>query len=327
MRIDRLQRRTRASGEARTSATDAPVVGPPDVALVALDEQAVATAAPSLGLEGDVEAQLRTLTTPPSTLSPLDRLLEVAASLNAASLSQAVGAVVVTPEGAVEETAFALDLLVAGDMPVVVVTSHRAPMHEPRFRAAVAVAIAPAARAMGTLVVNDGEIHAARFVERALRGRVPRFVSPATGPIGAVVDGEARFYVRVPRKPVLTAAKPAPVALVELAMGDDGVLLDALVERGFAAAVIQATAPPLGATATERLCALALRLPVVLVDAAVPADLFEAIDLPASRTDVLARGVMPAGGLSAVKARLVVAFTARAENPHEAVAMALSSYV
>jgi L-asparaginase/Glu-tRNA(Gln) amidotransferase subunit D len=68
-------------------------------------------------------------------------------------------------------------------------------------------------------------------------------------------------------------------------------------------------------------------MPVVLVDAAVPQSLFDRRQRSTAIHEVLAHGVMPGGYLSALKARLLVAFAADAGDPHEAVARALAAYV
>jgi L-asparaginase/Glu-tRNA(Gln) amidotransferase subunit D len=115
--------------------------------------------------------------------------------------------------------------------------------------------------------------------------------------------------------------------LIKLAMGDDGELLEELRRHGFGAAVVEITDGPLSPLAARRLKASALEMPVVLVDAAVPRRLFDRRHRSTAIEDVLARGVMPGGYLSALKARLVVAFATDDGDRHEAVARALAAYV
>ena len=282
-------------------------------------------------LRRDFGLAVEILGPPPRALSPLPRLLEAAVALNAAlGIPHTVGALVFTAEAALEEVAFALDLLIGGDKPVVVADLRSAAGRRDDLRAAVVVALAAAARGQGVLVVDDGQIHAARFVEHTHRAQAPRFASPRTGPVGAVADDEddePRFYVRVPRNPVLAPSQATAVALIKLAMGDDGELLRELRGHGFAAAVVEITDGPLSPLAAERLTASALEMPVVLVDAAVPQRLFDRHQRSTAIHEVLAHGVMPGGYLSALKARLVVAFAADAGDRHEAVARALAAYV
>ncbi len=59
--------------------------------------------------------------------------------------------------------------------------------------AAALVATAPEARGLGTLVVLNDEIHAARFVRKAHTALTSTFVSPFLGPLGLVAEGRARF--------------------------------------------------------------------------------------------------------------------------------------
>ena len=82
-----------------------------------------------------------------------------------------------------------------------------------------------------------------------------------------VAEGRPRFYARLPRNPVLSAAAgaPAPVALVKIAMGDDGRVLAALPGLGFAGVVIEGMgAGHVHADVAPIVGDLAQTLPVVL---------------------------------------------------------------
>ena len=81
-----------------------------------------------------------------------------------------------------EETAFALDRLVAGDAPVVVTGAMRNPSlpgadGPANLLAAVRTAAAESARGIGCVVVFADEIHAARFARKAHTQSVSPFRS------------------------------------------------------------------------------------------------------------------------------------------------------
>src|SRR5271167_3975380 len=83
-------------------------------------------------------------------------------------------------------------------------------------------------------------------MRRALcRSHIPPCPRPfylrLVGPLGAVVEGQPGFFVRVSRAPTLSLSDgpPAPIALVKWAMGDDGRMLNALPDLGYAGLVVE----------------------------------------------------------------------------------------
>ena len=122
-----------------------------------------------------------------------------------------------------EETAFALDLLLDGDTPVVLTGAMRdasTPGTDgPRnLVSAARIAVEPSARGLGVLVALNDEIHAARAVMKTHTTALGTFASPGAGPLGSV-DGEGvRIHARPARTPTLPLADPEPrVYLVKMA--------------------------------------------------------------------------------------------------------------
>jgi L-asparaginase len=117
---------------------------------------------------------------------------------------QGVDGVVVTQgTDTIEETSFALDLLVPGDRPVVVTGAMRNPTlagpdGPANLLAAVQVAAAPAAAGLGTVVVVNDEVHAARFVRKTHTSSPATFRSVTVGPLGWIVEGRPRIAFRMP---------------------------------------------------------------------------------------------------------------------------------
>lgn len=98
-------------------------------------------------------------------------LAELAAEIERSVDGGASGAVVTQGTDTIEETAFALDLLVDRDTPVVVTGAMRNPTlpgadGPANLLAGIQVASSEAARGLGTMVVLNDEIHAARFVRK-----------------------------------------------------------------------------------------------------------------------------------------------------------------
>ena len=110
-----------------------------------------------------------------------------------------VGAVVTHGTGALEETAYFLQLTVKSDKPVVVVGAMRpftAISRDGPFNLynAVRTAITPEARGKGVLVVLNDTIHSARFVTKNHATHVETFVAREIGPLGYTDSDRVVFY-------------------------------------------------------------------------------------------------------------------------------------
>ncbi|AMB43933.1 asparaginase [Methylobacterium sp. AMS5] len=258
----------------------------------------------------------------PSAGLTLDDLIGVARTLNGRLAGDLDGAVVIQGTDTIEETAFVLDSLVAGDKPVVVTGAMRGPESAGadgpgNLLAATLVAGSATARGMGVLAVLNDEIHAARLVQKAHTALPSAFRSPLAGPVGLVIEGEARIFLRSHRSLTLTGPlsdEPAPVALLKMGIGDDGRLLAALPDLGFAGVVIEG----MGAGhVPEALAAIVStlvgRIPVVLASRTETGPVFSrTYGYPGGEIDLLARGALSAGLLSGVKARLMLQLLLRA---------------
>ena len=288
---------------------------------------------PALAEVAEIEAR-SPLRLPSPSLKPAD-LVDVAQQIEAAFAAGCEGAVVIQGTDTIEESAFILDLLVAGEQPVVVTGAMRgadAPGADgpANLLAAVRVAAAPAARGLGTLVVLNYDIHAARFVQKSHTALPSAFLSPLIGPLGAVVEGRPRFYARVTRNPCLAAASgaPAAVALVKCAMGDDTRLVAALGDLGYAGVVIEGMgAGHVHADLAPVLGALAARIPVVLAARPITGPVFtQTYGYPGAEIDLIGRGLIPAGYLSGLKARLLLGFALRDGATTAAIKQAFAAY-
>ncbi|MBB2928042.1 asparaginase [Paraburkholderia silvatlantica] len=113
------------------------------------------------------------------------------------------GVIVTHGTDTIEETAYFLHLTLKSVKPVVVVGSMRPPSAMSSDASlnlydAIAVAIAPASRGKGTLVVANNEIHTARDVMKTNSFKLEAFRSPY-GALGYVAEGEPRYY-RMPSR-------------------------------------------------------------------------------------------------------------------------------
>jgi L-asparaginase len=226
------------------------------------------------------------------------------------------GAVVVQGTDTLEETAFVLDALTASERPVVVTGAMRgasAPGADgpANLLAAVTVASSAAASRLGALAVLNDEIHAGRYVQKSHTALPSAFASPGFAPIGRIVEGRVHVYARLPRPTPLSSPQnvdDVAVALLKVALGDDGRMLRVLPELGYQGAVIEAMgAGHLPAHFAEKIERLAAVMPVVLATRVAAGPVFQGTyGFKGAEIDLISRGAIPGGYLPGTKACLLL---------------------
>lgn len=224
------------------------------------------------------------------------------------------GFVVTHGTATLEETAWFLQLTLKLRQPVVVTGAQR-PQNTSgsdalgNLRAALAVAAAPQAAGIGSVVVMDGLVFAARDVTKAASFELHAFEAPPFGPLGRVdADGTVVLRRRALGQDggaLAAALAPAaplpPVAMVVSYAGADGAAIDGLLQAGIRGLVSIGLAPgrPANGERAALLRAVAAGVTVVQASRAprgqVPPQAFLARD-----------GILAGGDLAPHKLRILL---------------------
>jgi L-asparaginase len=247
---------------------------------------------------------------PGASLSFSD-LFELAATIETLAVD---GVVVTQGTDTIEETAYLLDLVTTGDMPIVLTGAMRnASMAGADGPANVLAAIRTAAstevRGTGCVVVFGEEIHAARWV-RKTHATSPTAFTSYPGPIGYVAEERVRILARPDAARTIdrhSAATSVRTTVFTVGIGDDGTLLQALGDHvdGLVVAAFGAGHVPMACVDT--LTDLAKRMPVILATRTGSGPVLrQTYGFTGSESDLLARGLISASTLDPVKARILL---------------------
>ena len=224
------------------------------------------------------------------------------------------GAVVTHGTDTMEETAFALDLLVDSEKPVVFTGAMRN-AGDPGFDGprnltmAVRVALDPSSRGRGTLLAMNDTIHAARYVTKTHTTSFATFASRETGALG-IVDDRGVWYRSGIGSRTFIACKRAEtnVHLVKVAAGADALVLNALLDARVKGIVIEGSgAGNVPNVWNEPIAAcVAASIPVVLVSRCGSGRIVPVYGGPGGGRTLHDLGVIDGGWLSGPKARVAL---------------------
>jgi L-asparaginase len=198
-------------------------------------------------LPAGVELEVEQVCTVNSFRFDLELAFTIAKRAGALLADPTIAGVVVTQgTDTMEESSYLADLVVASDKPVVFTGAQRhadePDSDGPRNLAqAIRTAATPEARGLGTVIVFEGEIHAARDATKLHASRSGAFWSGEHGKLGEI-DG---VTVVVQRRPALRRTfavdRVEPrIDLIRLVMGADARFLRCALETGARGLVIEA---------------------------------------------------------------------------------------
>jgi L-asparaginase/archaeal Glu-tRNAGln amidotransferase subunit D len=269
------------------------------------------------GLTGLAELELKDVARLPSIDVTFELAMAVADLARDADRSGSTGVVVTQGTDTLEEMAFCLDLLFEGEMPIAMTGAMR---HSglvgndgpANLLDAVRTVTSPFARGLGCLVVLNEEIHSARAVRKMHTSSPGAFQSPSVGPLGWIVEGVPHLRDRPFPRVTITPPRGAAVVrppLVKIVFDDDGWWIPRIREMGARGLVLEAMG---GGHVPSRLCEsiaeLASSIPVLLTSRTGSGEVLRATygGFPGSETWLIDAGLIPAGSLDSLKARVLL---------------------
>jgi L-asparaginase len=212
-------------------------------------EDLVATV-PEIAQVAKIEVQ--NLSNVPSDYMDPDRWVQLQKAVSDALARPEVAGVIVSHgTDTLEETAWFLDLTVASDKPVVLIGAQRNASEKdfdgPRnLLNAARICVSPGARRMGSMIVLNNQINAAREAVKTHTSDVETFKSGDFGLLGTADNDRLVWYraplrrQHIPVRPMVEGQHLPRVDIVAMYGGADGALVRAAVAAGAKGLVIQA---------------------------------------------------------------------------------------
>jgi len=279
-----------------------------------LDGAAILARAP--GIEHIADLVPIDLGRTPASHFSFAKLFEIAGEIRRCQTDPSVdGVVVVQGTDVIEETAFLWDLVLDGQVPVIVTGAMRA-ASDPNddgpdnLRNAVRCAASPALRGAGVQVVLDATINPADGVTKTHARALDAFQCLDTGPLGRVADGRVILErTRGSRRSLATDHAAAGVLLLTAHVAMDGALLDAAAALQPPGIVVEATGAGNTSAALVEAAGRAIEQGIVVVlTTRCPAGAASAVyAFPGGGATWIRAGALLAGHLSGPKARIALA--------------------
>jgi L-asparaginase len=277
-----------------------------------LDGPALVRSVPGLDVVADVDA--RTFRQLPGASLRLDDVYALAEAVDETLDGGAAGVVITQGTDTIEETAYCLDLLLDRTEPVVVTGAMRnastAGADGPANLLA-SVVVASSGKALGGVVVVLGDqVHSARLATKQHSVHPGAFGSPGAGPVGLVAEDRLLLHMLPVEKPFAVdraVRKPrVSVPIITVGLDDDGRTLEAVTAAD--GVVLEALGGGhVPQWLVPRIAELAALVPVVMTSRTRSGPVLHGTyGFPGSEQDLRRQGVLGAGSLDALKARILL---------------------
>lgn len=251
----------------------------------------------------------------PSASISLTDVQQLADNIDERLRTDLCGAVVTHGTDTLEETAFALSLLMANPKPVVVTGAMRSPEAPgadgpANLASAILVAASPEAEDLGPAVLFGDEIHAPHLVRKIHSSRPHAFTSDPFGPIGHIVEGRLDLQMRPTfRQEPLRACGPVPpVPVIQAGLDLEPETVAAFSDAKIGALVIAGVGGGhVSSRAVDAIADIASELPVIITSrVGMGHTLSRSYAYGGSEIDLARRGVINGGRWRPAQARIIV---------------------
>ena len=245
------------------------------------------------------------------TLHDVQHLADAILDKNLAGCS---GAVVTHGTDTLEETAFALSLLLDTDHPVVVTgamrnSSEPGPDGPANLNAAILVAASSEARGLGPVVLFGDELHAPHLVRKIHSSRPHAFSSEPFGPIGHIVEGRLDLAMTSRKSPsgMQLGAAIQAVPVIQAGLDLEPETIAAFSSANIGALVIAgAGGGHVSSRVMDAISDLASRIPVIITSrVGMGHTLSRSYTYDGSEMDLSRRGVLNGGRWRPAQARII----------------------
>lgn len=225
------------------------------------------------------------------------------------------GAVVTHGTDTLEETAFALSLLMPTPCPVVVTGAMRHPEAPgadgpANLASAILVAASPDAQGLGPCVLFGDEIHAPHLVRKIHSSRPHAFTSDPFGPMGHIVEGRLDLQMRPTRSsaPLRVHGAVPPVPVIQAGLDLEPETIAAFSDAKIGALVIAGVGGGhVSSRAVNAISELAQAIPVIITSrVGMGHTLTRSYAYGGSEIDLAKRDVINGGRWRPAQARIVL---------------------
>ncbi len=291
---------------------------------------------PQLSDMADLEVEQ--LEQKPSGALTISDIAQLAARALDAARKGVDGIVVIQGTDTIEETAFALDLMIQTTCPVVITGAMRNPSMAgsdgpANLVTALCAATFPELADYGVMVAFDSELHLACHVAKQDSIKGDAFESPLCGPVGRIVEDRLiRFSGSLDRRSFQCdlnyLLEAPPVALLTSSINDDGRLITAAVDGHYKAIVLAAMgAGHVSPEMADRLEDAVSHIPVVFCSRSSSGQVCkQTYGYKGGEMDLLQRGLISGGWLSPLKAKILTVLILAQGFGEEQISLSLQAY-
>ncbi|MBO6900045.1 MAG: asparaginase [Rhizobiaceae bacterium] len=277
----------------------------------------------SLPEYADISIGARNLANLPSVEIDLPLLFKLRSAIAECEREGVDGIVITQGTDTIEETAFALDILCAPDVPVIITGAMRNASQlgsdgPANLASAIACAADSDCRGRGVLVVLDDTIHTAAHVQKRDTSALDAFWSPS--PLGRITEGVPSLFHSPQRRRTIRVDDNSDlpfVPILKAGLADPPTLVDAAIKAGAKGVVAELPGGGHASAAwADALEAAARNVPVIFASRTRGGRVLSSTyGQPGAEIDLIRRGLTGAGDLDALKARLVLCLLLIAGTP------------